>query len=138
MGWKGHALGQASGRRERIGLFKKNPVEWRSINPGLWCPRVSFPLSSFCHSPVAGQCGQDNTRLFFFCAYFFSFWLCIDTCGQGGKSSRLKSALLGSALQRGWCFRMEQHVLGASAGVVQGSALQEAEVGRGVGLLSAV
>lgn len=33
---------------------------------------------------------------------------------------------------------LQDGVLGASAGVVQGSALQEAEVGRGVGLLSAV
>lgn len=100
--------------------------------------QVSFPLSSFYHSPVAGHCGQDNAWLFFFHAYFFSFWLRIDTCGQGEKSSSLKSALLGSTLQRGWCFRMEQHVLGASAAVVQGSALQEAEVGEDMGMLYAV
>lgn len=84
------------------------------------------------HRTAAGH--SFNSRF----AYFFPFWLLIDTCGQGGKSSSLKSALLGSALQRGWCVRMEQHMLGASAGVAQGSALQEAEVGGGVGMLCAV
>jgi len=43
------------------------------------------------HRTAAGH--SFNSRF----PYFFPFWLLIDTCGQGGKSSSLKSALLSLA-----------------------------------------